>query len=97
LVKRIYAALRPVTADDYRLLRHEEVASITKFLSGEGLGAAFASALIEPSGLGAFDLCDQQPLPRVFDEACKSPDKLTRDDHIRKAREHLNLAEGMEA
>lgn len=94
--KRIHAALRPVSADDYRLLRHEELASITKFLTGEGLGAPFFSALVEPCGLGAFDLCDQQPLPRVFDEACKSPDKLTKDEHVRKALEHLNAAEAME-
>jgi hypothetical protein len=95
-VKRIYAALRPVCADDYRLLRHEELASITKFLTGEGLGAAFVSALLEPCSLGAFDLCDQQPLPRVFDEACKSPAKLTKEEHVRKAIEHLSAAEAME-
>jgi DNA-binding XRE family transcriptional regulator len=27
---------------------------------------------------------------------CSPADELTKDDHIRKAREHLNLAEGME-
>jgi hypothetical protein len=67
--KRIHAALRPVAADDYRLLRHEEFASIAKFLTGEGLGATFISACIEPCGLGAFELSDQPPLPKVFERA----------------------------
>jgi hypothetical protein len=67
--KRIHAAMRPVTADDYRLLRHEEFASIAKFLTGEDLGAAFISACIEPCGLGAFELNDQPPLPKVFEKA----------------------------
>jgi hypothetical protein len=94
--KRIHAAIRPVTADDYRLLRHEEFASIAKFLTGEGLGAAFISACIEPCGLGAFELMDgQPPLPRTLDP-CKQPAKLSREDHIRKAREHLLAAETAE-
>jgi hypothetical protein len=67
--KRIHAAIRPVCADDYRLLRHEELASITKFLTGEGLGAAFFSALVEPCGLGAFELSGQPPLPKVLAKA----------------------------
>jgi hypothetical protein len=68
--KRIHAAIRPVSADDYRLLRHEELASIAKFLTGEGLGAAFVSACIEPCGLGAFELMDGQiPLPKVLAKA----------------------------
>lgn len=68
--KRIHAATRPVTADDYRLLRHEELASIAKFLTGEGVGATFVSAMIEPCGLGAFELMDgQPPLPHVLASA----------------------------
>jgi hypothetical protein len=64
---RIEAAMRPVDADDYRPLRHEELASIAKFLNGEGLGAAFLSACIEPTNLGAFELMDGQiPLPKVL-------------------------------
>lgn len=73
--KRIEAAVRPLDADDYRPLRHEELASIAKFLTGDGLGAAFVSALIEPCGLGAFELMDGQiPLPKVLASAPSSED-----------------------
>jgi hypothetical protein len=92
-VKRIYAALRPVTADDYRLLRHEELASITKFLTGEGLGATFFSALLEPCHLGAFELMDgQPPLPRVLD-ACASPSDETKTDKRRRLLRELQALE----
>jgi hypothetical protein len=89
--RMIESALCDPDDPDYRPLTLENLASLCKFL-----GAPFASAFLELSGLGAFELMDgQPPLPRML-EPCKSPDKLTRDDHIRKAREHLNLAEGME-
>ncbi len=92
--KRIHAAIRPIAADDYRLLRHEELASITKFLTGEGLGAAFFSALLEPCGLGAFELADQQPLPRVLD-ACSSPSDETISERRRRLiRELAALEDG---
>lgn len=90
--KRIHAAIRPVVADDYRLLRHEELASITKFLAGEGLGAAFFSALIEPCGLGAFDLMGQPPLPRVLD-SCASPSDETKTDKRRRLIRELAALE----
>jgi hypothetical protein len=84
-------AMRILDCPAFRPLKQEELASIAKYL-----GAPFASHYLELSGLGAFDLMGgQPPLPQVLD-ACKSPDKLTRDDHIRKAREHLNAAEAME-
>lgn len=76
---------------EYRPLKLEELASLTKFL-----GAPFASAFLEPCGLGAFELMDgQPPLPRTLDP-CKQPAKLTREDHVRKAREHLIAAETAE-
>jgi hypothetical protein len=50
---------------DYRPLTLENLASIAKFL-----GAPFASAFLEISGLGAFELMDgQPPLPRVLTSA----------------------------
>jgi hypothetical protein len=82
--KRIHAAMRPINADDYRLLRHEEFASIAKFLTGEGLGAAFISACIEPCGLGAFELNDQPPLPKVFEKADKIVAHETKAERLRR-------------
>lgn len=75
---------------DFRPLREENLASVSKFL-----GVPFVSLWLEPMGLGAFELSEQPPLPQMLD-ACKSPDRLTKEDHIRKAREHLNAAEEME-
>lgn len=90
--RQIEAAMCFIDDENYRPLSLENVASLAKFL-----GAKFASQYLKLSGLGAYDLMDEQPpLPSVFDEACKSPDRLTRDDHIRKASEHLNAAEEME-
>jgi hypothetical protein len=90
--KRIHAAIRPVTADDYRLLRHEEFASIAKFLTGEGLGAAFISACIEPCGLGAFELSGQPPLPCVLASA---DDRESPEDERRRLIRRLAELEGV--
>jgi hypothetical protein len=49
---------------EYRPLKVEDLASLAKFL-----GAPFASAFLEPCGLGAFELNDQPPLPKVFEKA----------------------------
>lgn len=76
---------------EYRPLKLEELASLIKFL-----GAPFASSILEIAGLGTFELMDgQPPLPRTLDP-CKQPAKLSREDHIRKAREHLIAAETAE-
>jgi hypothetical protein len=91
--KRIHAALRPVNADDYRLLRHEELASIAKFLTGEGLGAAFMSSLMEPCGLGAFELSGQAPLPKVLASA---PISETVQDKRRRLIRELQALEDEE-
>ena len=87
----IESAMCEVDSADYRPLSLEALASINKFL-----GVEFASAFLEPSGLGVFEMMEEEPpLPQVLD-ACKSPARLTKEDHIRKAREHLNAAEAME-
>lgn len=84
-------AMRPVHDPNFRALKAEELSSLDKYL-----GAAFASVRLEPSGIGAFDLMvEQPPLPQVLD-ACKSPAKLTKEEHIRKAIEHLSAADAME-
>ena len=50
---------------EFRPLSLENLASLTKFL-----GAPFASAFLEPCGLGAFELMDGQiPLPKVLAKA----------------------------
>ena len=70
--KRLEAAMRPIDADDYRPLNHEELASVAKFLAGEGYGAAFVSTYLELSDLGAFELGAQPPLPRMLASAPQS-------------------------
>jgi len=50
---------------EHRPLTLENLASLTKFL-----GVSFASAFLEPCGLGAFELMEgQPPLPRVLTKA----------------------------
>jgi hypothetical protein len=56
-------------AEDWRPLKGEELASLAKFL-----GVSFASAFLEPCGLGAFELMEgQPPLPKVL---CKADPKV---------------------
>lgn len=63
-------AMRPVDNENYRPLKLEELASIATFLK-----APFASAFLELSGLGAFELMDGQiPLPKVLASAEAQPD-----------------------
>lgn len=58
----IESAMCDVDSEDYRPLSLEALASISKFL-----GASFASAILEPCGLGAFELMEGQiPLPKVL-------------------------------
>lgn len=55
---------------EYRPLKQEDLASLIKFL-----GAPFASAVLEPCGLGAFELMDGQiPLPKVLAKADQQED-----------------------
>lgn len=66
----IEAAMRPVEDENYRPLSQENLASLNKFLP-----PSFASAYLELSGLGAFELADAQPpLPRVLSSAPASED-----------------------
>ena len=62
-------AMRPVDNENYRPLKLEELASIAKFLK-----APFASAFLELSDLGAFELSGQPPLPKVLATAEAQPD-----------------------
>lgn len=62
--RSIQAALAPIHDENYRPLTLENLQSIGKFL-----GAAFVSSYLELSGFGAFELCDQPPLPRVLNSA----------------------------
>lgn len=68
--RAIEAAMCGVDDENYRPLSRENLASLTTFL-----GAAFASAYLELSGLGAFELAEAQPpLPRVLSSAPASED-----------------------
>lgn len=74
----IQAAMAPINDESYRPLSLENMASLDKFL-----GAAFASARLELSGLGTFELMDgqQPPLPRVLNSAPRTetvPEKRKR-------------------
>jgi hypothetical protein len=60
--RMIECALCEPDDPEYRPLKLEELASLIKFL-----GAPFASAIMEPCGLGAFELMEgQPPLPHVL-------------------------------
>jgi hypothetical protein len=79
------------TADsaEYRKIDIGDLLSLCAFL-----GQPFINRWLELSGYGAFELMDgQPPLPKMLVSA---PEPMTKDDHIRKAREHLSIAEGME-
>jgi hypothetical protein len=87
--KNIERAMRPVDAADYRALKHEELASIAKFLK-----APFASIYLELSGLGAFELMDGQiPLPKVL--TCADAQETISDERRRLIRRLAEL-EGVE-
>jgi hypothetical protein len=63
--RAIEAAMCFIDDENHRPLSQENFASLCKFL-----GASFASACLEVSGLGAFELMDgQPPLPRVLARA----------------------------
>jgi hypothetical protein len=69
--RMIESAMCAVDDPDYRPLTLENLLSITSFLS-----APFASAFLELSGLGAFELMDgQPPLPRVLASAPSQEDE----------------------
>jgi hypothetical protein len=69
--RMIESAMCAVDDPDYRPLTLENLLSITSFLS-----APFASAFLELSGLGAFELMDgQPPLPRVLASAPTQEDE----------------------
>lgn len=68
--RMIESAMCCVDDPDYRPLSLENLLSAASFL-----GAPFASAFLEPAGLGAFELMDGQiPLPKVLVKAEPSED-----------------------
>lgn len=69
---------------EYRPLKLEDLASLTKFL-----GASFASAFLEPAGLGAFELSGQPPLPKVLASADAQED--TAEERKRLIRRLVEL------
>lgn len=62
--RMIESAMCQVDDPDFRPLALESLLSIAAFL-----GPAFASAILEPCGLGAFELSGQIPLPSVLASA----------------------------
>lgn len=77
---------------EYRPLKLEDLASLAKFL-----GAPFASVVLEPCGLGAFDLSDQPPLPSVLTADSAKPSEAPREKVERLQRELFNAIEEMTA
>lgn len=65
---------------NHRPLALEYLASIAKFLRDP-----FASAFLEPCDLGAFELNDQPPLPKVFEKA----DEIVAHQTTAEKRRHL--------
>jgi hypothetical protein len=78
---------------DYRLLTLENLASLSSFL-----GAPFASAFLEPAGLGTFELMDAQPpLPSVLNADSAKPSETPREKVERLQRELFNAIEELTA
>jgi hypothetical protein len=78
---------------EYRPLTLENLASLCSFL-----GAPFASAILEPSGLGAFELMDgQPPLPSVLTADSAKPAETSREKIERLQRALFNAIEELTA
>lgn len=85
----IEAAMCDPESEDFRPLSQEALASITAFL-----GAPFASAYLELSGLGAFELMDAQiPLPKVL-AAAGDPQETPAEERGRLIRRLVELEGG---
>jgi hypothetical protein len=84
----IESAMCEVDNPDYRPLSQEALASIATFL-----GASFASHYLELSGLGAFELSGQAPLPGVLATAESQPDAAEERKRLLRRRAEL---EGVE-
>jgi hypothetical protein len=81
----IESAMCDVESPDYRPLSLEALASISKFL-----GVSFASAYLELSGLGAFELMDGQiPLPKVL--SCSTAQEDAAEERKRLIRRLAEL------
>lgn len=92
--RAIQAALAPINDENYRPLTLENLSSIAKFLK-----APFASAYLELSGLGAFELMDgqQPPLPSVFTADSAKPTETPREKVERLQRELFSAIEELTA
>jgi hypothetical protein len=76
-------------AEDWRPLKAEELASLTKFL-----GVSFASAFLAPCGLGAFELMDgQPPLPKVL---CRAEPQMDVAEERKRLIRRLAELEGVQ-
>jgi hypothetical protein len=89
--RAIECAMHPYGRAEFRPLRLEYLLSICKFL-----GAPFASALLEPAGLGTFELMDEQPpLPRVLNADSAKPAETPREKVERLQQELFKAVEEM--
>jgi hypothetical protein len=77
---------------EFRPIRLEYLLSLNKFL-----GAAFASVYLEPSGLGAFELMDAQPLPSVLNADSAKPAETPREKVERLQTELFRAVEELTA
>jgi hypothetical protein len=84
--RMIESALCSVDDPDFRPLTLENL-----FSAASVLGAPFVSDLLEPCGLGAFELSGQAPLPKVL--ATADPNERPADKVKRLSRE---LADALE-
>jgi hypothetical protein len=78
--RKIESAMCDVDSTDYRPLTLEELASVAKFL-----GVPFVSPILELCGLGAFELSEQPPLPKVFEKG----DVIVSHETVEEERKRL--------
>jgi hypothetical protein len=77
---------------EFRPIRFEYLLSLNRFL-----GAPFVSHYLELSGLGAFELMDEQPLPSILTADSAKPAETPREKVERLQRELFNAIEELTA
>lgn len=90
--RAIECAMNPCGRSEFRPLRLEYLLSISKFL-----GAPFVSQYLEPAGLGAFELMNEQPLPSILSADAAKPAETPREKVERLQRELFNAIEDLTA
>lgn len=90
--RAIESAMMPPGRSEFRPLRFEYLLSISTVLR-----APFVSQLFEPTGLGAFELMDEQPLPSVLNADAAKPAETPREKVERLQRELFNAIEDLTA